>query len=321
MRPSPLLPPGGAPSAMAPPTPAPDPDVKRGTPLSSEMSPREIMNLMVNGVGPFSLPRMAARIEKSMPNASPLDKFYALQAGMKLMNPQGQSQFGQVMQLMNQMRSDRRFEAAEEARARTEQHRLTSEDIRERTQLRNSVYVKSQEKPLNEAIKQVQNQQVRGEKIEGHARALAELAQKLEITGNIKIDQYLRNIQSGLGWPDARMRQYATQLEQLQSELGQMGSATVGALSVSAKADGKALASGFLTPTLLQSIAEAVRVESRITKEVYGKIINKRQANIKTYMDSMGAEMPPEEEEAPAPAPAPTAAPPGAPPPSSWFTP
>jgi hypothetical protein len=319
MRPSPMLPPGGAPNAMALPPPAPE--AKRGTPLSDDMSPREIMNFMVNGVGPFSLPRMAARIEKSMPNASPLDKFYALQAGMKLMNPSGQSQFGQVMSMMNQMRSDKRFEALEGQRQRSEEHRLKAEEMRQYTQLRNSTYVKGQEKLINEAQKQLQNQDVRSKKIEGHAQALSELVKQLQITGNVKIDDYLHRIAAELGWPEAKYQQYKTQLEQLQSELGQMGSATIGALSVSAKADGKALANGFLTPTLLQSIAEAVRVESRITKNTYVPIVNKRNANIQTYMQSKGETIPEEEmEKEPEPAAAPGAAP-GAPPPSSWFTP
>jgi hypothetical protein len=71
---------------------------------------------MQYGMGPFSLPQMAARIEKSMSNASPMEKFYALKAGMKLMNSTGQGQFIQFMQRQQQLDlSERREKREEEA--------------------------------------------------------------------------------------------------------------------------------------------------------------------------------------------------------------
>ena len=83
-------------------------------------------------------------------------------------------------------------------------------------------------------------------------------------------------------------------LDLLKSELGAMGAQTLGALSVSAKKDADALAHGIMTSTMLKSLEEAVKIDSKITREASQKLIKKHQSNMDYFMRNKG--LVPEEE-------------------------
>jgi hypothetical protein len=75
-----------------------------------------------------------------------------------------------------------------------------------------------------------------------------------------------------------------------------MSAQTLGALSVSAKEDGKALANGILTPTMLDSINEAIKIEGKNSNKAAKAIIDRHQKNLDYYMQTKG-DMPPDVDE------------------------
>src|SRR5215831_16760695 len=209
------------PQPMAPqqqPPPAIQPTAERGE--APKMTPEQIMRFMQTGIGPVSMPSMAARIEKSMPNASPLEKFYTIKAGMKLMNSGGQQQFSQAMQLMQFMQRQQQHEDTLKQQERMEGHRDEAERLRDERYLRTLPYPQQQQQRAKDAQKTQTNVDLRMDKVQGHIDALTEVAKKVAITGNVTFDRWLRDAQAKLGWPDSTYQQYKTQLAMLQTEMG-----------------------------------------------------------------------------------------------------
>jgi hypothetical protein len=145
------------------------------------------------------------------------------------------------------------------------------------------------------------------DKIKGHLDALLPVAAKVGITGNMKIDTWLQEARSKLGWTDETYAQYQMMLNNLRSEIAAMSQQTLGSLTVSAREDAKQLANGVLTPGILKSMGAALAIEGKVTKEATKGIVNKHQKNIDQYMRSKG-EIPEEAEEAAPPAAAPAGA-------------
>jgi len=283
------VPPMQQPQPQQPPI---QPTAERGE--APKLTPRQQMDFMQYGIGPFSMPQMVKRIEKSMPNASLIEKFYALKAGMKLMNGSGQQQFSQMMQVAQFQQRQQQHEDTLAQQQRMEGHRIEAENLREDRYLRGSQYMQQQQGAAQAAQKNLVNNELRTEKVKGHIDALSELVKQVQITGNITVDTFLRNAQSKLGWPQDKYFQYQKQLGDLQAEIGAMNQQTLGALTVSAREDAKQLANGILTPTMLKSLGEAVRIDSKITKQASQKIIDKHNRNMEYYMQSRG-QLPPAE--------------------------
>jgi hypothetical protein len=261
------------------------------------LKPEDIMRAQQTGYGPLDIPQMARRIEQSSPNASPMAKFKAMQKVAQLMNQNGQTQFNQMMQML-QMQQRERFHADTERKADERSQRAQEGlDIRERTQLRNSPYVRGEEKQVTAAKTNLTNTELRMDKIKGHLDALIPVAAKVGITGNMKFDTWLQEARSKLGWTDETYAQYQLMLNNLRSEIAAMSQQTLGSLTVSAREDAKQLANGVLTPGVLKSMGAALAIEGRVTKEATKGIVNKHQKNIDQYMRSKG-EIPEEEPEA-----------------------
>ena len=306
---------GGFQPPPRPPQPPPRPQAA-GTPeqqqlvQSSQGTPHEIEQLRTKGIGWMTPQELATRIELANPNASPGVKFQALKQGMQLLNQSGQ------MQLMQMMQSREFHEDTLRQQERMEQHRLRSEETRderlqmqERTQLRNTPYVRGEEKQVTAAKTNLTNTELRMGKIKGHLDALIPIAQKVAITGNMKIDTWLQEAKARLGWTNETYMQYKTMLNNLQSEIAAMSQQTLGSLTVSAREDAKHMAQGVLTPGILKSIGTAVEIEGRVTAQATKDIVNKHQKNIQHYMSTKGEI--PEDEEPAAAAPAAPAAPAG----------
>ena len=79
---------------------------------------------------------MAQLIERAHPNASPMEKFYAMKAGLKLMNGAGQQQFSQMMQLLNYKERLKADTRAEEAAGRAERREGRMEQTQRLSYLR-----------------------------------------------------------------------------------------------------------------------------------------------------------------------------------------
>jgi hypothetical protein len=268
------------------------------------MTPQQMMNFMQYGIGPFSMPKMAARIEKSMPNASPLEKFYALKAGMKLMNPSGQNQFSQMMQLMQLQQRQQQHEDTLRQQERMEGHRQERETLMEDRYLRGSQYMQQQQGAAQSAQKNLTNNELRTNKINEQIDALKPIAAKVGITGNVNLDTWLQEARTKLGWQDKDYTKYKTMLEILKSEMAGISQQTLNALTVSARADADKLVHGIMTPTMLQSIKEALKIDTDITKKSAQKLIDKANDNMDYYMRSRGQRPPaqPDEETTSAPA-------------------
>jgi hypothetical protein len=261
-----------------------------------QLKPEDIMRSQQTGYGPLTFGQMARRIEQKSPNSSAMAKFMAIQKVAQLMDKGSQTQFNQMLQMM-QYQQRERFHADTERKADERAQRAQEGlDIRERTQLRNSPYVRGEEKQVTAAKTNLTNTELRMDKIKGHLDALIPVAAKVGITGNMKIDTWLQEARSKLGWTDATYAQYQTMLRNLQSEIAAMSQQTLGSLTVSAREDAKQMANGVLTPSILKSIGAAVAIEGRVTKEATKGIVKKHQDNIDHYMRSKG-EIPPEEPE------------------------
>jgi len=76
---------------------------------------------------------------------------------------------------------------------------------------------------------------------------------------------------------------------------------TLGSLTVSARADADKLAQGILTPTMIQSIKEALKIETGLTQKTTKKIIDQANKNMDYFMKT--GERPEEEPEEETPAP------------------
>jgi hypothetical protein len=255
------------------------------------------------GQGWLSTQDLAKRINDKYPDASPMAKFKAMQAGMKLLNQGGQQQFNQMMQMM-QYQQRERFHADTERKADERAGRAQEGlDLRERTQLRNSQYVKTQERQLNKAADNLTATDLRVEKIKGHIAALEPVLRQVQITGNTTVDTWLQEARSKLGWSEPVYQQYKTQLNNLVTEMAALNQQSLGSLTVSAREDAKQMAHGVMTPGILRAMGEAVKIESGITRQAIKKLVDQHQNNINHYMRSKG-EVPeePKEEEAAAPA-------------------
>jgi len=240
------------------------------------------------------LQQMAQLIERANPGASPQVKFQALKQGLNLMNQSGQTQFNQMMQIMQYQQRERMHQDTLTKQQQMEEHRQAIEDIRERNYLRRDPYYTREADAAKTAQKNLTNNELRTEKVSGHIAALSKVAEQVAITGNVSLDTWLRDAQSKLGWPQEKYVQYKAMLDLLKSELGAMGAQTLGALSVSAKKDADALAHGIMTSTMLKSLEEAVKIDSKITREASQKLIKKHQSNMDYFMRNKG--LVPEEE-------------------------
>jgi hypothetical protein len=255
------------------------------------------------GQGWLSTQDLAKRINDKYPDASPMAKFKAMEMGMKLLNQSGQQQFSQMMQMM-QYQQRERFHADTEVKADERAQRAQEGlDLRERTQLRNSQYVKTQERQLNKAADNLTATDLRVEKIKGHIAALEPVLRQVQITGNTTVDTWLQEARSKLGWSEPVYQQYKTQLNNLVTEMAALNQQSLGSLTVSAREDAKQMAHGVMTPGILRAMGEAVKIESGITRQAIKKLVDQHQNNINHYMRSKG-EVPeePKEEEAAAPA-------------------
>jgi hypothetical protein len=268
------------------------------------LKPEDIMRSQQTGYGPLDVGQMARRIEQTSPNASPMAKFKAMQKVAQLMNQNGQQQLQQLhWMIQNEQRE--RFHADTERKADERAGRAQEGlDLRERTQLRNSQYVKTQERQLNKAADNLTATDLRVEKIKGHIAALEPVLRQVQITGNTTVDTWLQEARSKLGWSEPIYQQYKTQLNNLVTEMAALNQQSLGSLTVSAREDAKQMAHGVMTPGILKAMGEAVRIESGVTRSSIKKIVDKHQNNINHYMRSKGEipEEPKEEEAAAAPA-------------------
>jgi hypothetical protein len=258
-----------------------------------------MMRYAQGGGGWLKPQEMAQRIEAANPNASPRQKFYAMKAAMGLMTTGGQEQFNRMMQVMRFQQQKQQHEDTLHQQERMERHRLEAEQLREDRYLRQQPYAQQQMQRARDATKAQTNVDLRMDKVAGHIAALSEVAKKVAITGNVTFDTWLANARAALGWPSDVYTQYKTQLAMLQAEMGAMSQQTLGSLTVSAREDAKQLANGILTPSMLRSIGEAVKIEGTITKEASKKIIDRANRNFDSYMKS-GGRIPEDAEEEPA---------------------
>lgn len=241
---------------------------------------------------PLSMPELAQLIERQSPGVDPAVKFRMMKKALGLMSQTGQTQFNQAMQIAQ-------YEQRERMHQDTLARQQQTEELREKNYLRRDPYYVREADAAKSAQKNLTNNELRTEKVKGHIAALSELAKKVQVTGNVTIDSWLQSARTKLGWPDATYFQYQKQLQDLQSEIGAMSQQTLGSLTVSAREDAKQLAHGILTPSMLQSLGEAIRIDSKITRQASQKLIDKHQRNINEFMRSGGVppEAEPEEEE------------------------
>jgi hypothetical protein len=238
-----------------------------------------------------------------MPNASPIEKFYALKAGMKMMNQDGQQQFSRMMQVAQFQQREQQHKDTLAQQERMEGHRKERETLMEDRYLRGSQYMQQQQGEAQSAQKNLTNNELRTNKINEQIDALKPIAAKVGITGNVNLDTWWQQGKAKLGWPDADYQKYKTMLEILKSEMAGISQQTLNSLTVSARADADKLAHGIMTPTMLQSIKEALKIDTDITKKSAQKLIDKANDNMDYYMKSRGQRPPaqPDEETTPAP--------------------
>ena len=243
------------------------------------------------------LQQMAQLIERANPGASPQVKFQALKQGMSLLNASGNQQ----MQVLQMLLSEQHHKDTLAQQDRQYQERLKADELREERYRRSMPYMDQQKQTAKDAQKTMTNSKLRTDKLLPQLDALADVAKKVQITGNPTFDTWLRDLQSKAGFQSGDLTKYKTMLETIKTEMAGVFQQTLGSLTVSARADADKLAQGILTPTMIQSIKEALKIETGLTQKTTKKIIDQANKNMDYFMKT--GERPEEEPEEETPAP------------------
>ena len=243
------------------------------------------------------LQQMAQLIERANPGASSQVKFQALRQGMSLLNASGNQQ----MQVLQMLLSEQHHKDTLAQQDRQYQERLKADELREERYRRSMPYMDQQKQTAKDAQKTMTNSKLRTDKLLPQLDALADVAKKVQITGNPTFDTWLRDLQSKAGFQSGDLTKYKTMLETIKTEMAGVFQQTLGSLTVSARADADKLAQGILTPTMIQSIKEALKIETGLTQKTTKKIIDQANKNMDYFMKT--GERPEEEPEEETPAP------------------
>ena len=242
------------------------------------------------------LQQMAQLIERANPGASSQVKFQALRQGMSLLNASGNQQ----MQVLQMLLSEQHHKDTLAQQDRQYQERLKADELREERYRRSMPYMDQQKQTAKDAQKTMTNSKLRTDKLLPQLDALADVAKKVQITGNPTFDTWLRDLQSKAGFQSGDLTKYKTMLETIKTEMAGVFQQTLGSLTVSARADADKLAQGILTPTMIQSIKEALKIETGLTQKTTKKIIDQANKNMDYFMKT--GERPEEEPEEETPA-------------------
>src|SRR6516164_2042882 len=249
-------------------------------------------NLMTGNL--LSLPQMAQLVERAHPNASPMEKFYAMKAGMKLLGGSSQMQLMSILQRQQQLDlSERREKREEEA----QQFRMTGGEAAANTarmianyqmapvrdsKIMGQVYQlnpqfnahqfandqKMQQYSALAEPKAIQSAMQQEEKkfasIHGQAlfldknyQNLLKLAERVNFTGIPSIDGMIKSVSTALGGTAALDLQ--TQLKSVMDEAAKVLSGATGAvLPEGSRRDLENLRSGNVTFAQLKDIYERV---------------------------------------------------------------
>src|SRR6516225_3913845 len=237
------------------------------------------------------LQQMAQLIERANPGASPQVKFQALKQGLNLLNASGNQQ----MQVLQMLLSEQHHKDTLAQQDRQYQERLKADELREERYRRSMPYMDQQKQTAKDAQKTMTNSKLRTDKLLPQLDALADVAKKVQITGNPTFDTWLRDLQSKAGFQSGDLTKYKTMLETIKTEMAGVFQQTLGSLTVSARADADKLAQGILTPTMIQSIKEALKIETGLTQKTTKKIIDQANKNMDYFMKT--GERPEEERE------------------------
>ena len=243
------------------------------------------------------LQQMAQLIERANPGASSQVKFQALRQGMSLLNASGNQQ----MQVLQMLLSEQHHKDTLAQQDRQYQERLKADELREERYRRSMPYMDQQKQTAKDAQKTMTNSKLRTDKLMPQLDALTDVAKKVQITGNPTFDTWLRDLQSKAGFQSGDLTKYKTMLETIKTEMAGVFQQTLGSLTVSARADADKLAQGILTPTMIQSIKEALKIETGLTQKTTKKIIDQANKNMDYFMKT--GERPEEEPEEETPAP------------------
>jgi hypothetical protein len=254
---------------------------------------------------------MARRIEQSSPNASPMAKFKAMQKVAQLMNQNGQTQFNQMMQMMQLQ--DRR-----QAHEDTVAHQKEMADIA-RTKadpqyaVDKAARIAAAKAPitsltgiLKDADKTYSSTKAQHDTLVANTNTLIDLAKKVGITGNITIDTWLTNAKDKLGLTSADVASYRSQLNAVLMEAASIANVRAGVITEGQRKEAeRALMPGaILPPGLLQGLATTWKKDATNKEQAYLK----RRKQITRQIEALGKgeELPEEapEKEAPAAAPA-----------------
>ena len=260
--------------------------------VDTSMLGQAVRNLQTGNL--LSLPQMAQLVERAHPNASPMEKFYAMKAGMKLLGGSGQMQLMSILQRQQQLDLSERRERRE---AEAQQFRMTGGEAAANTARMISNYqmapvrdpkIMGQVYQLNPQFnahqfandqkmqqysalaepKAIQSAMQQEEKkfasIHGQAlfldknyQNLLKLAERVNFTGIPSVDGMIKSVSTALGGTAALDLQ--TQLKSVMDEAARvLGGVTGQVLPENSRKDLENLRSGNVTFAQLKDIYERV---------------------------------------------------------------
>jgi len=230
---------------------------------------------------------MAQLIERAHPNASPMEKFYAMKAGLKLMNGAGQQQFSQMMQLLNYKERLKADTRAEEAAGRAERHQEIMEGKTQQTEAMQLYNTDPQVKAMQPALNKLE---ARAQSVEEFSNTAVRMGQEAERIANListspkPIWQAVMRA-AGKMTGNPQVDQLTMQLEGFKTEIQKILAANMGntmAVSTRQEAD-KFARSATITPQMIHGLITQFKRDAQIRREE----VNKQRDKYTEHLDAV----------------------------------
>jgi len=238
---------------------------------------------------------MAQLVERAHPNASPMEKFYAMKAGMKLLGGSGQQQFSQMMQLLQYQRQE---EAAGRAERR-EERQLHADERRDQqfglTQVKSDPRYKELSTSMTNMRKRLDVVDELQDKTIKIGDRLLELANQKSQSGS-PVWQAFINLK-GKVTGDPLIKEFQTQVETYSKDMARLlGSPGATVLPVSTQNEMRGLIPENVTPQQLQAIQKALKYDAKVGRQASQKIYDRDFKNMQQLYQQRGITLFPVEE-------------------------
>jgi hypothetical protein len=167
------------------------------------LTAQDLMQSRQTGYGPLDFSQMARRIEQSSPGASATAKLMAMKKVSQLMNQNSQQQFNQMMQMLQYQQREEHFQKGEqhkeETASRGERAREQADERNALSQFRADPKIRDISTNYPKFAGQDRASRAFERTMVGHFDTLAKLAEKVNVTGLLPLDQMIQKYKKMFG--------------------------------------------------------------------------------------------------------------------------